>query len=374
MKPRLKIVVAMDSFKGFFTSREAADIVKKQIIQRIPDSIVETFSIGDGGEGTIASLIEANDGIYEYVDVVDPLFNPIKAKVGIINETGYIEIAEASGLSFTKGKNVEFTSTYGTGMLIDYLYKKGIHNIVLALGGSATNDAGMGILEALGAIFTWKSNIKKVTSSNLIDIKDIDISIIKEKYSDLKLNILSDVQNKILGENGATYVFGPQKGILKEQLAFYEEGVKNVVSILSNKTNCDLSKIVGGGAAGGVGAILSALFNANIQMGIEYVLNKIKFDECIKDADYVITGEGCIDSQSSQGKLIQGVASHCLRASVPCIAIGGIVKPGFEKIYELGICAVESTVTYPIDDKSIYDRREYNLTSAVDRIIRFIKI
>ena len=363
----------MDSFKGFYSSQEAADIVQKEILKLLPDSEITVLNLGDGGEGTIDSLVKVNKGSYEYVDTVDPLNRTIQSRVGIANNKGYIEIADASGLRYTEGKDVAQTSTYGTGILIDYLYKKGIRNIVLALGGSATNDAGMGILEALGADIAFSDDSKHVISSNLDKIKDVDLSAIYDKYTGLNINILSDVKNTILGSEGATYVYGPQKGILKCELDRYEKGMENIVQILNSKLKHNLCELVGGGAAGGTGATMCAVFNSKIYSGIEYVLEEVKFDQYIENADYVITGEGCIDSQSIYGKLIFGVAKHCSKKHIPCIAIGGIIKPGYQELYEKGVLTVASTVTHIMDKETLYNNRFRNLQLTIERIIRLLR-
>jgi len=339
-----KIVIACDSFKGCLSSEEVASAAADGVRRAHPECSVEKVAVADGGEGTAGVLIKALGGRSVTADVSDPLGRQIKAEYGIAEmetETGsedaigckvrtaIIEMAQASGLTLLaeNERNPLDTSTFGTGEMILDALNKGCRRFLIGIGGSATNDGGTGMLEALGIRFLDKTGkvIKGCCGKTLSEIASIDDRNMAAGIKESTFVIACDVTTSFCGEDGATKIFAPQKGASAEDISILERGMASLNEIIRENKGIDLGKTEGTGAAGGIGGAFKAFMNAVLTKGVDMVLDSIGFDDIVKDADLVITGEGRIDSQSSKGKLIHGVLNRAERFNVPVIAIGGII-------------------------------------------------
>ena len=331
----MRFVFASDSFKGSLNSKKINELLTRAAKEVFEDAECIGIITADGGEGTVEAVVLAVNGRFVKAKVHDPLGKEIEAVYGIIdsfpdgNKKGsvaVIETAAASGLTLLKNelRDAFLTSTYGTGELIKDALCRGITDICIGLGGSATNDGGMGALRALGAKFVDKAgNELKGCGNDLERVCGIDLSGLDERLSNSNINAMSDVTNPLCGKNGATHTFGPQKCSENRDLERLEKGMQNYKEILKFKTGTDPDKIRGAGAAGGLGAALVLLLHAKMRSGIETVLELSGFDEKAAGACLVITGEGRLDSQSLNGKTVQGVAARAKKLGVPVYAICG---------------------------------------------------
>ena len=333
-----KIVIACDSFKGCLSSEEVARAVAAGVRRVIPGCIVESAAVADGGEGTSRVLTRCLGGRTIRVEVSDPLGRRITAEYGIADmetyagiRTAIIDMAQASGLTLLTDdeRNPLYTSTYGTGEMILDALGKGCRRFLIGSGGSATNDGGTGMLEALGVRFLDMAGneIRNCCGGKLGSIRTFDESRIEPAIKESVFTVACDVNTAFCGEEGATKIFAPQKGASDKDMEILESGMRSLNGIIREAKGMDLSQTEGAGAAGGLGGAFIAFLNAEPVRGVDLVLDSIGFDEMIKDADLVITGEGRIDSQSCRGKLINGVAERAGRLDIPVLAIGGMVDP-----------------------------------------------
>ena len=322
-----KVVVASDSFKGCLTSIQVADAVEKGIHANWPDCQVMKLAVADGGEGTIEALLTTMGGSIVKVKVQDPLGRPIEAEYAILKDgTAVIEMSKASGLTLLhlSERNPLFTSTYGTGQLIADALHKGCRKFLIGIGGSATNDAGTGMLEALGYRFLdAEGNVLKGVGLSLEAIMTIDTSAAIPELKSAEFIVACDVESPFHGPKGAAYVYAPQKGATPQMVELLDNGLKHFADIIKGTTGKDISDMPGAGAAGGLGGAFKAFLNAELRKGAEMVLDAIGFDEIIRDADLVITGEGKIDSQTLNGKLPSAVAQRASARNIPVMAICG---------------------------------------------------
>ena len=322
-----KVVVASDSFKGCLTSIQVADAVEKGIHVHWPDCQVMKLAVADGGEGTIEALLTTMGGRNVKVKVQDPLGRPIEAEYAILKDgTAVIEMSKASGLTLLhlSERNPLHTSTYGTGQLIADALHKGCRKFLIGIGGSATNDAGTGMLEALGYRFLdAKGNVLKGVGLSLETIMTIDTSAAIPELKSAEFIVACDVDSPFHGLKGAAHVYAPQKGASPEMVDFLDNGLKHFADIIKGTTGKDISEMPGTGAVGGLGGAFKAFLNAGLRKGAEMVLDAIGFDDIIMDADLVITGEGKIDDQTLTGKLPYAVAQRAGAAGIPVLAICG---------------------------------------------------
>lgn len=371
-----KIVVAIDSFKGSLSSSEAACFIERGIQEIYPEVHVLKIPVADGGEGTVRALTEATNGI-EYTDIVsDPLGRPVNATYGVLGDgrTAVIEMASASGLTLVNEseRNPMITSSYGTGELILSALKRGCRDFLIGIGGSATNDGGTGMLEALGFRFFDKSgNRLKGCGANLSLIKDIDCSGAYPELKDSHFKIACDVTNPFYGENGAARVFGRQKGATTDMITQLDEGLKSFAELIRMYKGIDLMSVAGSGAAGGLGGAFYSFLNVELKSGIDIVLDAINFDECICGADLIFTGEGRMDAQTIQGKAPLGILKRAMKQEIPVIALCGSVR-NYELLNELGFRAVFSIQTEAVSlEKAM--QKEYagdNLRNTVMQILK----
>lgn len=326
----MKVTLAFDSFKGSLSSGEVAEAFESGLLSCVPACEVQRVIIADGGEGTTEALVEALQG--EYVDAVvsDPLGRPITARYGIIDngKTAVMEMAKANGLPLLTPaeRNPLITSTYGTGEMILHALERGCRNFLIGIGGSATNDGGMGMLSALGYRFLDKQgNILPGTGEMLIHVTAIDDSHVHTALRECHIKVACDVTNPLYGENGAAYIFAPQKGADEAMVAELDNGLHNYARVIEKYNGSDISSLPGAGAAGGLGGGFKAMLGAQLVPGIEMVLDAMTFDRLVAGSTLVVTGEGCIDHQTVMGKAPSGVLRVAQQHNIPVVAIGGRV-------------------------------------------------
>ena len=372
-----KIVLIPDSFKGTMSSIEVCDILKNSILKFMKTDII-SVPVADGGEGSVDAFISALKGEKHFVEVQNPYGENMQGFYGTVynGKTAIIEMAACAGLPLVENrKDPEKTTTYGVGQLMLNAIEKGCEHIILGLGGSATNDAATGCAVALGVKFFNKDNKEFIpTGGTLIDISKIDTSNINPLLKNIKITIMCDIDNPLYGENGAAYIFGPQKGADEKMVKLLDKGLIHFAKCVEKDLGKDVSTLAGGGAAGGMGAGMNAFFNAELCMGIETVLDTVNFDELITDADLVISGEGRIDGQSARGKVVAGVANRASKKNVPTIAIVGDVSDGFENLYDMGLTAVFSINRLALDFSKVKSRAKKDLASVAEDIFRLIKV
>ncbi|BBD89180.1 glycerate kinase [Staphylococcus caprae] len=376
----LKIVIAPDSFKESMTAKEVAQAIQ-QGFQEVWDNYItfDLIPMADGGEGTTEALKEALNAISYTAKVKDPLHREIEAMYAISNQhqTAIIEMAVASGLDLLKEdeRNPLYSSSYGTGQLINHALHHGVKKIILGIGGSATNDGGVGMLQALGVSFKDVDD-KEIAQGGaaLSSIHRIDISQMNPLLHDVEFKVACDVTNPLLGENGATQVYGPQKGATEKMIPKLD----SALSHYHDKIEVELHKRVkdspGSGAAGGMGTALLAFLDAKLQPGIELVLEETHFQERVKDAHLVITGEGQLDKQTIYGKTPIGVAKSAKVFDIPVIAICGSLGTNYQAVYEHGIDSVFSIVEHPCDIKTALENGPKYLQRTASNIARLIKL
>jgi glycerate kinase len=375
----LKVLIAIDSFKGCASSNELAQHIKKGILKVYSDTKIEVCPIADGGEGTVEALSAIDGARLVTSSCKDPLGNDIKATYTILeNNVGVIEMASASGLPLVPNdkRDPRITSTYGTGDLIRDAIKKGVREFVIGLGGSATNDAGLGMLRALGFRFYDDCDNQITLAKDLGKIVRFDKFKSINKLNECKFMIACDVNNPLYGENGATHVYAKQKGADEAMILELDEQLRLFSKVVLKDGQKDLASFPGSGAAGGLGFGFLAFLNAELKSGIDIVLDKVKFKEQVKDANFVITGEGKIDRQSSMGKVISGIGKICQENKIPCIALAGDSSEADDSLHEVGISACFSILNAPMDlEKAMKKDVALELVEKkAEQIFRLIKI
>lgn len=343
----MKIVVAPDSFKESLTASEAADAVEEGFRQVFPEAEIVKLPMSDGGEGLVHSLVSALDGEIVKKKVTGPLGGKVESFYGLIHEgkTAVIEMAAAAGLHLVPAekRNPLKTTTYGVGELILAAIKKGAERIILGLGGSATNDGGAGLAQALGARLLDKDgNDIEFGGGGLSALSAIHTEGMHPRLSRVKIVAACDVTNPLLGAEGASAVFGPQKGATPEMIEILERNLAHFAKIIERDLGKRVHDIPGAGAAGGLGAGLLAFLPCSLRKGIEIVMEASGLEKEVRDADLLITGEGKIDSQTAFGKTPAGVAGAAKKYGVPVIAVAGSLGSGYERVYQHGIDAVFS--------------------------------
>ncbi len=338
-------VLAPDSFKESMTAKEVCIAMEAGIKKVYPDAEFIHVPMADGGEGTVQSLVDATGGTLHSLEVMGPLGNPVTARYGIMGdqETAVIEMAEASGIHYVtkETKNPLITTTYGTGELIRACLDKGIKKIIIGIGGSATNDGGTGMAEALGVQFLDKEGTPLPKGGGYLDqLHTIDTSKLDPRLADVSLIVACDVTNPLCGETGSSYVFGPQKGATPEMVKQLDYNLAHYADMVEQQLGKAIRNTPGAGAAGGLGAGLLIFTNATLQKGIDIVIEFSGLREKLKNADYVFTGEGGIDFQTQFGKTPYGVAKAAKELDKKVIAIAGCIGEGIEELYDKGIDAI----------------------------------
>jgi len=376
----MKIVLAPDSYKNSLTAKQVAQSMKKGFAKVYPDAEFVNVPMADGGEGTVQSLVDARNGQMVTETVVNPLGNKTQAQYGLIEDgqVAVIEMAQASGIQFINQftQNPYVTTTFGTGELIKSAIQKGAKTIIIGIGGSATNDGGAGMAQALGAhLLDDKGEELQYGGAMLKKLDHIDISEMLPELKDVKVVIASDVTNPLTGENGASHVFGPQKGANPEMVDFLDEALSHYADVLKRDLGKDLEETPGAGAAGGLGAGLLAFTNSQMRSGVDIVVDYTGLKDIVQDADVVITGEGQIDFQTKFGKTPIGVAkaTKAVNPNATVIAIAGSIGEKISELYPLGIDAIFTCVPGVEDlSKAIADT-DKNLQQVSENIARLIK-
>ncbi|MCX5774135.1 MAG: glycerate kinase [Fusobacteria bacterium] len=370
----MKYIVCPDSFKDSMSAVDVCEIIAAKITERFPNAQVIKIPLSDGGEGFVASLAIATQSEVEVVEVRDALLRPIDAHYLLLDEgkTAVLELAQANGLEQIpiNLRNPLKTSSYGTGKMIQHVLECGVSKIIIGLGGSATNDGGMGLLQALGARFyDCFSQELPGCGANLKKIENIDVSNIDPRLQAVELIIATDVENLLLGKNGATWIYGPQKGATLEMCEKLESGMTHFALKLEKLCQCDLTHCVGGGAAGGVGAVLIELLRGKRVSGIEWLLDKVEFSQKVMDTDIVITGEGCVDLQTFNGKLVSGIIKMVESRNIKLIIMAGHVKDEARKFENASIKMFQITpIGQKLKNALIYAR--VNLSECFNNFIK----
>ncbi|WP_317982073.1 glycerate kinase [Paenibacillus glycanilyticus] len=369
----MKIVIAPDSFKGSLSAASAAEAIAQGIRRCVPDVGIVKLPIADGGEGTLDSLLAATGGERITVTVTGPLGASVSASYGIIEQTAVIEMAEASGLCLLteEQRNPGLTTTYGTGELIRHALDRGCRRFLLTVGGSATNDGGTGMLQALGMrLLNRQGNPVPPGGGSLADIATIDDSLWDPRIALSSFVIATDVQNPLIGEQGASSVFGPQKGASPETVDLLEHGMTAWADLIEAKTGIRLHERPGAGAAGGLCGAYLAFFPASVRRGIDVVLEHVRLEEHLDGADLVITGEGRFDHQTSSGKAPMGVAQLAKKHGVPAIALAGSVGSGIDVLHAEGISSVHGIMNTPMTLQEAMERAPILLEQSAEQVIR----
>ncbi|AGE75739.1 TPA: glycerate kinase [Bacillus thuringiensis] len=375
----MKVVIASDSYKESLKAIEVCGAIERGFRAIFPNAEYVKIPIGDGGEGTVESLVDATGGRIISISVTGPLREGIQAFYGISKDkkTAFIEMAAASGLQHVpvEKRNPLITTTKGTGELILHALDQGVEYIILGLGGSATNDGGAGMLAALGVRFiNDKGEVIDPSGGTLHSIVAIDFSQMDPRLKGVKIEAACDVDNPLVGMQGASFIFGRQKGANVEMMKELDENLQHYANMLKRYVSFDVSEIPGAGAAGGMGAAVISVLKGDLRRGIEIVLDYTNFDKHIEDANLIITGEGRIDKQTAYGKAPVGVAGRAKRFSVPVIAIGGSVSSDYSAVYEKGIDAVFSITTRPMTLEEAYKVAEENIEMTTKNIAIVWKI
>lgn len=375
MKKSPSIVIASDSFKGSATTYEVARFIENGIRRVVPECHIETIPVADGGEGTVSVLVNGTQGVFKEIIVTGPDGNKIICQYGIINgNSAVVEVAETSGLTLIDKDKLDplYATSYGLGELIKHIITdEKIKHIYIGLGGSATNDGGVGMAQALGAKFTDDNGDEVGVGANCLGkIKNINIDSLKEILKGVRLEVLSDVTNPLTGIDGATYIFGKQKGIKEKHFQQVDMWMQNYQRVILEKFQIDLSTIEGGGAAGGLGATLVGLCGADIKPGINRILEILNFEEILQNIDLVITGEGRMDEQSLKGKTPVGIANIAKKYDKPVIAIVGSYSDNLSSIYQSPFDLVLDIINEPMDlDRAIINVKKL-LENAGETAIR----
>ena len=340
----MKIVIAPDSFKDSLSAEKVADAIAAGLADVMPHAQLVKCPMADGGEGTVEAIVAAGNGQLRRNHVQGPLGAPVEAHWGWLpdSHTAIIEMAEASGLQLLKPeqRNACITSTFGTGELIKAALDAGARRVILAIGGSATNDAGAGALQALGlGLFDAQGNHLPRGGLALAHVARIELSDLDPRLAEVRFEIAADVNNPLCGEHGASAIFGPQKGASAEQVRLLDQALGHFADHCANVLPKDVRHEPGSGAAGGLGFAAKAFFGAQFRAGVEVVAELVGLAEAVKGADLVITGEGRFDAQTLRGKTPFGVARIAGQHNVPVIVIAGTLGEGYEQMYAHGVAA-----------------------------------
>jgi glycerate kinase len=371
----MKIVIAPDSFKGSLSAFEVAQSIQRGI--KNVDESIETIIVpmADGGEGTVQSLIDASGGEIVELTVHDPLFRQISSFYGIMGDgkTAVIEMAAASGLPLLTPaeRNPLKTTTYGTGELINDALNRGCQKFIIGLGGSATNDGGCGMAQALGAkLLDQNGNETGFGGGELQKINTIDISGIDNRIKRAEFLAACDVDNPLYGEKGASAVYGPQKGATEDEVITLDKGLEHFALLVKQQLNFDIKDVAGAGAAGGLGAGVMVFLNARLQRGIEIVTQINNLSEKMTGAGLVITGEGRIDFQTAFGKTPFGVAQMAKEKNIPVIAMAGSLGEGYQTLFEKGFDGIYSIMNESMSLKYAIENAAKLLENAAENVVR----
>ena len=375
----MKLLFASDSFKGSLSALQICDILERVTDKLFPGAETVSVPVADGGEGTVDALLRAMGGKRMTTEVTGPLFETETAEWGLLEDgTAVMEMAMASGLPYVPQdkKDPRKATSLGTGEMMAAALKKGVRKILIGIGGSATNDGGIGMLEALGARFTdAEGNKVSSTGDGLAEVAHADFSGLMPELRETDITVICDVTNPLLGENGATFIYGPQKGATEPIRDELERGMENYAAVVSEAVGHDIASFPGAGAAGGLGAALAGVLGATLKSGIDAVLETVRFDDKLSGVDLVITGEGRIDGQSVRfGKVPVGVAKRCAVHGIPVLAIVGGIGEGAEGLFDLCESTIQTTVSGPMPLEKAMTEAPQLYEAAAERLLRAVKI
>ena len=379
MKKDLVIVLAPDSFKESMTAKEVCEAMERGI--RKANSQIRCIHVpmADGGEGTMQSLVDATGGRVYSKEVVGPLGNNVVAEYGILGngEIGVIEMASASGIHLVDSEksNPLITTTFGTGQLIKACLDKGVKKLLIGIGGSATNDGGAGFIQALGGrLLDENGDDLSYGGGALAKLHTIDLSNLDERLKYVSVEVACDVNNPLCGKEGASYVFGPQKGATREMIEILDQNLSHYAEVIKEKLGKDVISKAGAGAAGGLGAGLMAFLDVKLKSGIEMVIEYANLEEKVRDADMVWTGEGSIDFQTQYGKTPLGVAMIAKKYNKPVIALAGRVGNDIDVLYDKGIDAIFGIMRGVTSIEEALVKGPENVEKTSENIIRLLNI
>ena len=374
----LRIIVAPDSFKESLSARQVAMYISEGIRQILPSAEIVQVPMSDGGEGLIDCLLAGREGHVVIEEVTGPLGNRVQAKMGIIgdNETAIIEMAEASGLALVpvEKRNPLIATSFGTGELMRRALDEGCRRLIVGIGGSATNDGGAGMAQALG-IKLLNSRHREIGygAQGLLELETIDMSNVHPRLKGTEILAACDVSNPLYGATGAAYVYGPQKGAMPEMLPVLDQALVRLAKVVERDLKLDVHDLPGSGAAGGLGAGLVALTGGHLRPGLELVFNALNFESILAEgADLLITGEGQINAQTCYGKVPFGVARLAKKYGIPVLALAGSIGPGSEDLYGAGIDAMMSIVPGPVELEEAMARAGEMVREASSRAMRML--
>lgn len=372
-----KIVLIPDSFKGTLSSKQICEIVSAEITQQFPNCEIVSIPVADGGEGSVDCFLSALGGEKITAMVSGPHLEKMESYFGYLPEssTAVIEMASCAGLPLVENqKDPLGTTTYGVGELLLEAASHGVTKIILGLGGSCTTDGGCGAAAACGIKFYDEAGNSFIpTGETLSQIEHIDTSSLDPAIKTVDIVAMCDIENPMYGPEGAAYIFAPQKGATENEVKLLDEGLIHLANVIKQDLRADVATIPGAGAAGAMGAGMVALFGAQLQMGIETVLDTVHFSEIIKDADLVITGEGKLDSQSLRGKVVIGVAKRAQDAGIPVISLVGGVESDISDAYKKGVTAIFPINRLPEDFSISKEKSAENLAATAQDVLRLVK-
>ncbi len=373
----MKLLFASDSFKGSLSSEKIVELLTRAAREVFGECETSGVPVADGGEGTVDAVIAAENGEKIAVAVHGPLMEETTAEYGVFGgDKAVIEMAAASGLPMVPEdlRNPLNTTTYGTGELILDALRRGYRNLSVAIGGSATNDGGMGCARALGVRFLdSEGNELEGFGRDLSHVASIDVSGLDERVREAKITVMCDVTNPLCGKDGATYTFGKQKGATPEIQEILEEGMCRYRDVIKGTFGVDCDQITGAGAAGGLGAALKVFLGGEMKSGIDTVLDLIHFDERLEGVDLVVTGEGRTDWQSCFGKVMQGVGVRAEKKGIPVLGLSGSLGKGAMDICRCGIASLMTTVNAPMPLSEALERAEELYYEGAVRMFRFVE-
>ena len=371
----MKIVIAPNALKGCMTAAQATEALARGVARISPDLEIVRIPVADGGDGLAEVLVDALHGVEQTAVVTGPLGDPVAAAFCHVpvRRLAAIEMATASGLALLpkERRNPLRTTTLGTGELIRGALDLGIAHLIVGIGGSATHDGGIGMATGLGARFLDESDqpVEPVGGA-LGAIRRIDLSQLDRRLTRLRVEVICDVDNPLLGERGAAQVYGPQKGATPDQVRMLDAGLANLATVIERDLDLNVRDLPGAGAAGGLGAGLKAFLNAELRRGVDLVLDLVGLDEQLRDADLVLTAEGQIDFQTAFGKAPAGVAERARAHGVPCIAIAGSVGSDLDALYDRGIHAIFSLCPGPVSLEQAMANGGPYLAAAAEQAVR----
>lgn len=375
----MRCIIATDSFKGSNTAERVCEAIREGMEKIYPDEEYIIVPIADGGEGTTEAVLKVAAGEMRTVVVKGPLGEPVEASFGLLpGKKAVIEMAEASGLPLVPEdqKDPLKTTTYGTGEMIRAALDAGCTDIMIGIGGSATNDCGIGMAQALGFRLLDESGQEVgFGGAEAARVASIDASGADPRLDSVNITVACDVSNPLCGKKGASATYGPQKGATKEMVEILDAALEHCAGIIKRDLSADIMELPGSGAAGGLGGGLVGFLGAKLEPGIDAVLSIVSFDTLVEGADVVITGEGKLDHQTVFGKVPAGVAQWTKRvADIPVIAVVGDIGEGFEAVYDVGIDCVISTVNKAMALSEAMDRSRELLVETGERVARLLKI